>query len=387
MVRRAAALLALCLAAAAPASAESARVEQMLQTVGAEAFAGAPTYLSYVDFDALYAASGFAGGAWRSLPAAEREAQEKLLWDALLRIHTDLPFLSYLRSAEDRWPGWLGFDYGDLDWSVSLGEPPRGLIYLGLDALPAAAVEAALTARGLTRREADGTVYFARGQEGGIDPKSREPGYPFWGELGSAERLALLPHALLGSRFTEVTAAAATGPRLAEDPAVAAAFAAATADAGVTLFQATLLREDFSPWYIKALLPAGTSIEQAQAELEAQAPGPLPAFELVLFGDRQGAAGPEAVLALVYASRAEAEQAAATLPGRLAAFRPQKSDRPLLEILASTATTGVVEHGGRFVALLVLRPDPASEARPAPWAYRTLLRSVWSRDAAWLTWK
>lgn len=387
MMRRAAAVLTLGLAALAqPAVAGEGYTKQMLESVAAEPLAGAPAVLSYVDFDALYAWSGFAGGDWRALPPGEREAQEALLWDALLRINTHLPFLQYLRAAEQGWTPWLGVDYAALDWAATLGPVPQDLLYLGFDAPPLPAIEAALAARGLERSEAEGIVFYGRGEDGRISPVDREPGYPFWGALGASERLALLPHALVGSRFEAVTRAAALGPRLTADAAVSAAFAAATGEGA--LLQATLLREDFSPWYIKALLPAGTSIEQAQAELETQAPGPLPAFELVLLGDRQGTAGEETVIALVYATRADAETAAATLPARLAAYRLKQPQRTLLEQVGATASASVVEQEGRYVALVVLRPgaDPDPK-RPPAYAYRVLIMSYLQQDAGWLTWK
>ncbi len=363
------------------------RTDQMLDSVWAQPMAQAPASLGFVDFTALYASTGFRREGWRELETTARQEQETRMVDALKRIYTDLPYLPYILLDGGQWSEWLGFDVTDVDWAVSLGEPPDRLLYLGLAEPPVAAIEAAFAARGATQSEADGIVFFARGEERRIDPKNRQPGYPFGGQIGQSERVALLPHALLGSPATALTAGAATGQRLAQD-AAATALVQAAADSA-SLFQFTLLSDDFSPDYVKALLPAGSSIEEAKAKLEEQAPGPLPAFRLALFADRRTAAGDEALVALWYDDAAAAAVAAQTLPARLAVYRPQKRTDPLQAVMMASVEARVIAAEGGAIALLRLSPDPAlwRQDTPPGFLYRTLMRAWFARDLGWLTWK
>ena len=387
--RAAALLLGAMLSCSGLAMAEE-RTDQMLDSVWSAPIAQAPASLGFVDFAALYATTGFQREGWRQLNAPAMQAQEKLMVDALKRIYTDLPYLPYILLGGSQWAGWLGFDVTDVDWAASLGEPPSRLLYLGLAEPPVAAIEAAFAARGAERSEQDGIVFFARGEERRIELKDRQPGYPFGGEIGQSERVALLPHALVGSPGTELTLNAATGQRLSEDPAAAALVrTAADAGEGGSLLQFTLLSDDFSPDYVKALLPAGSSIEEAKAKLEAQAPGPLPAFRLALFADRQSAAGDEALVALWYDDASDAAVAIETLPGRLMAYRPAKRTDPLQVVLMASVEAKVVEAEGGAIALLRLSPDPALWRQDAPpgFLYRTLMQGLYMRDLGWLTWK
>jgi hypothetical protein len=384
---------ALLLAATLAPAAASERVETMLRTVAAAPLAESPAFaVGFVDFAALYAAGGAERAGRDFATAVERRDPASLaLIDALLRINSDIGFLPYLLTGGARWPEWLGFDFFALDWAMMLGEPPRQRLYLGLQTAPhRAAIEAALAARGLARSESGGVPLFAKGAEGGIDAKGRLPGYPFWGEVGSAERLALLPDALAGSRYDATTAGMTAGPYLGED-AVIAAGVHAVDDAVLpgALLQLTLLRGDFSPDYVKALLAPGSAVDEAKAALEAEAPGPLPPFRLLVLADRQGPAGEETLVALVYDQPAEAAVAAATLPGRLAAYRPAKQSGSLLELLDMTASVGVAAWDGKAVVLLRLTLDPATAkaGRPAGFGYRTLMHGYFMRDLRWLTWK
>jgi hypothetical protein len=387
--RRAAALLLAALMAS-PSAAAGERAGQMLDSVWAQPMAQAPASLGFVDFVALYATTGFQREGWRQRDRPAMEDQEKLMVDALKRIYTDLPYLPYILVGGEQWTSWLGFDVTDVDWAVSVGEPPTRLLYLGLAEPPVAAIEAAFAARGAERSEHDGVTFFARGEEGRLDMKNRQPGYPFGGEIGQSERVALLPHALLGSSSTELTAQAATGEALAGDAAAAAlVHAAADAGEGAALLQFTLLADDFSPDYVKALLPAGSSIEEAKAKLEEQAPGPLPAFRLALFADRQTAAGEEALVALWYDDPAAAAVAAQTLPARLAVYQPAKRADPLQAVMMASVEARVIEAAGGAIALLRLAPDAARWRADTPpgFIYRTLMRSWFARDLGWLTWK
>ena len=365
-----------------PAAAASERLRQLLETVTAGPLQAPGFIVSYVDFASLYAAAGLDRAGWRAQDGSPDELQVKRLRNAYQRISTDVRHLAYMHLAGDNWIYWFGFDYIDMDWTLTLGEPPGQVIYLGFDQAPAAAIETALTARGLERRVADDAIYFALGEEGQIDPKNRRNSFPFWGSLGASERLALLPHALLGSRSTPVTAAAVGDPRLATYPGLATLLAVAAE--GGELLQFTLVADDFSPDYVKALLPPGASRE----ELEAQAPGPLPPFRLLLLADRQGEAGEDALVALLYDSPADAAVAAATLLERVAVYRAARQSKPLLQAMRLVAETRVVEAGDGAVTLLRLSQDPEYRGLRDPGlAYRGLMRGLQQRDLGWLTWR
>ncbi len=370
-------------------AAASERIEQMLQTVTAAPLQSSSFLVSYVDFQSLYATTEFERDGWRDLEGSPRQRAEKQQFDALRRVSSFVPYLPYVKLAGDFWLDWLGFDYTALDWTVTIDEPPEQIVYLGFDSLPRDAIEAALAARGLTRSPGEGAVFFAKGEDGAIDPRHRLPGYPFWGELGASERLALLPHALMGSRFAAITAAAVEAPRLASDSEVTALLsAAADPDGGASLLQFTLIADDFSPDAIVAGLMPDTAPEEARAQLEVQAPGPLPPFSMLLLADRQTDAGDEALVALVYDTAAEAGIAVETLPMRLAVYRPWKQTKPLLEVLHVVVEARLVEADGKSVALLRLTQDPAYRGLRKPGlTYRALLRAYVQRDLGWLTWK
>ncbi len=371
----------------------SERVEAMLATVTAEPLAGNAAFaIGFVDFTALYAAyGGDPAGTSLGKVLEQRDPPSLAIMDALLRIYSFIDFLPYLRAGGPHWEEWLGFAFPHLRWGLSPGPPPPPPRHPGAATAPrAAAIEAALAARGLERVEVAGVTLHAKGQEGSIDVERRLPGYPFWGELGSAERLALLPQALVGSRFDRVTADAVTAPRLAGLPLVAAGVRAVDA-AGLpgALLQLTLVRDDFSPEYIKALMAPGSALDEAKAALEAQAPGPLPPFGLLVLADRQDAQGEESLVALVYDDAAAAAVAAQTLPLRLAAYRPLKQQRSLLELLGMVPSVTVMALEGKHVVLLRLALDPAApqEKRRDGQGYYTLLRGLMTRDLGWLTWK
>lgn len=384
---------ALCLTLGSAPAPASERVETMLRTVAAAPLTESPAFAAgFVDFAALYTAGGAERAGLDFATVVQRRDPASLaLIDALMRIYSDIGFLPYLLAGGAQWPEWLGFDFLALDWALQLGEAPRQRLYLGLDVVPRrAAIEAALTARGLTRGESGGVAVFTRGPDGGLDVKARMAGYPFWGEVGSSERLALLPGALAGSRFDAIAATMIAGPTLGDDATIAAGVHAVD-DAALpgALLQFTLLREDFSPEYVKALMAPGTALDEAKAALEAEAPGPLPPFALLLLADRQGPVGEEALVALVYDEAADAAVAAATLPARLAAYRPARQSGSLLELLGMAPSITVASWDGKSVVLLRLTVDPATAKpdRPAGFGYRVLMRGYHMRDLRWLTWK
>lgn len=375
-------------AVAALPAAGSERVEAMLGSVSAPAFEGAPNLVSFIDLAALYEENGL-DVTGRTLPSilADKEASEPFI-AALWRLNSPISFLSFILVDKEGWGRWYGFDMLEVEWVLEGGQPPRQLLYLGLDTTARAeAIAAALTARGMTAAEGE-VPFFSKGVDGGIDVKSREPGRPFGGELGGAEFLALLPDALLGSRYGGLTETAALAPRIADNPSLAAGIRAVDSDAlPGRLIQFVLIREDFAPDYVKTLLPTGQSLEEAQAQLEKQAPGPLPAFEALLFADRQDGAADELLVALVYGSAEAAAIAAETLPLRLEAYQLERHSETIGQLLGEQRTLEVVEQDGKSIVLLRVTQTPEAGEDRRALGYRLLIAGVIQRDAGWLTWK
>ncbi len=375
-----------------PASA-SEPVEAMLDTVAASAFDGPLDMIGFIDFAALYEQNGLdvAGTTLSSVVSGDgdqADAETRLL-AGLRRIGYPPNHLQYVFADPDGWPRWYGFDMLDVAWTLEAVQPPRQLLYLGLDTSSRTeAIEAALAGRDFTTDTTGDVPFFRKGEDGGIDLVNREPGRPFGGELGGAEFLALLPQALLGSRFSEATATAARAPRAADDPSLSAGIRVVDSDAlPGRLMQLVVLRYDFSPEFATSMLEPDASPEEAQAWLEAQVPGSLPAFETALFADRQDGGAEEALVALVYDSAEDAARAAETLPLRLDAYQPSRASATLGALLGGTRSIEVVEQDGKHVVLLRIAysADEVAANRPAL-GYQRLLSTITTRDTAWLTW-
>ncbi|MBX3031160.1 MAG: hypothetical protein KF809_13515 [Chloroflexi bacterium] len=383
--------LALLLGAttALPASA-SEPVEAMLDTVAASAFDGQANVAGFIDFTALYEEHGLevSGATLPALLAGDPDDQHRLI-TALRRIGYPAAFLSFIFVEDGGWHRWYGFDMLDVAWTLEGGQLPDQLLYLGLDTTARAeAIRAVLVARDFTVDTIGDIPLFSRGTDGGVDIRNREPGRPFGGELGGAEFLALLPQALLGSRFSEVTATAAPAPRAADDPSLTAGIRAVDSDAlPGRLMQFVVVRSNFSPEHALSLLAPDLSPTEAQATLDTQVPGPLPAFETLLFADRQDGGAEEALVALVYDSAEDAARAAETLPLRVDAYQMIARTHTLGDLLGGARSVEVVEQDGKHVVLLRIayQADEIEEGRGAL-GYQRLLSTIMTRDTAWLTW-
>jgi hypothetical protein len=376
-------LLFLGLLAALPVRAEPTTLMTALDLMPAEeAWWGESRLVGIVDIAALKEVSGvredvsFADFAQHKLGEDDELAVTSLLW----RLHADVSFREYLLASAEIWPARLGFEFLDLDWASEIGNPPRRLLYLaGTGVLQGESLNL-LADWGLAPVERDGTTVWVRGESDyGQDLKNRDPGFPFWGWLGSSVRLYRTDAALVAARsWTDLDLALAVERGTAQSLADVPRFRLAAEVAA-------------HPDYSQGAVLQMTFVDQRLGQGGVgPTPEGLPPYDLLAFADREDASGHQLVLVLSYGTDAQtAAAAAAALPEKLAAYR-DKAGKSLAERfpgLAVTATALETENGAAAVAVLSIPTLPVKvEGKVANRSllYAQFLRMLWSRDLGFL---
>ena len=380
-------LLLLGLLAALPARAENDKEPATLLTALGQipadpAWWGDIRVVDIVDLAALRQISGvgpsvtLADFADKRLSDADELAATSLLW----RLSTAAGFVPYLLTGATVWQEQLGVDFLALDWFTQPGTPPRTLLILGGGAAREGAALVALSAASLAPVERGGTVvWFKNDNDYGQDIKNREPGFPFWGMLGSAVRIFRGEHALVGARsWPDLDLALAVERDEADSLADLPRYRLAAAAAG---------HVDYSSGPILQM----TFIDQAVGRgIGTRADG-LPPYELLAFADREDASGHHVVLVLTYGTDAETAAAvAALLPERLSAWRDKGgtgiADRfPGLSVKAAPLKT---EDGAAAVAVLSMPPLPVmtenGKVQNRSLLYGLFQRMLWTNDIVFL---
>lgn len=294
----------------------------------------------------------------------------------------------------------MGFSWRQTGAMLEIGTPPETLRVLGGSG-PAdtAAIAAALGQRGFALETLAGTQVWHRQEDMQINIRERDPTDPFWGEIGSASRIAMMDGFLVGARSWDPVRAAilGTGEGILATPPFDAAVDAldhVLGDDG-RLVQAigfapgAVADEDTLGWLADATANQ-TANEDGVAALPA--PGP-PRFSAALLADAFSGIEDITLLALVYEDAALADEAAALLPDAFARTASLRLRDSLAEVLtrsyeALAIDAHVVPVGeGAVVVLRIAGPAFSGDefTRYSNHGFRVLVASLFARDLGFLT--
>lgn len=305
-----------------------------------------------VDVAALRRVAGLAEGTRLADLKALPEAEERRTMLLLLRITTAAEFPAYLRFGAAGWPRDLGADFLELAWFSQPGTPPHNLLLLGGDSIGAGDSLNALGPLGFVPEGRGGGTVWVKGEEdAALDVAHRQPGFPFWGQLGANVRLFRSDEALVGAR---------TWPAIAGAMAVAAGEAGSLADlARYRLAVAAAAEPSLSDGPVMQMTFVDESYGDSLLGTTPSADG-LPPFGLYAFAEREDASGHQVLLLLTYDDADTAAPAAGLLADRLQAYRLLGKETLAERFPGLQVRSAVVlgEEGAVAVVRLATPPEP-----------------------------
>ena len=284
-------------------------------------------------------------------------------------------------------PRTMGFDLiQDVDCILEFGASPYNGLILGGD-FDAAAVGAALSTREsypFEQSDVNGVTVWHRFDDGTQNPAMRDPADPFYGHLGGAARIAILPGYLAGAQvweITEHTIAAAQGEydTLADDPAYRALADAITAPDG-WLIQALF----FDPADI-GVIPEETRLSAEDFDAITEEYGSLKPYQLAVLADRQEGQDQVNLIGLVYPDAVTAANAAEEVARRLNTLTERRSGENIVEQFGAQVSSYVYESEstGNAVAIIEARyplPEDRIDAETNEFIIGGLLYRFWTNE-------
>lgn len=336
-----------------------------------------------VDVAALRRATGLPDGIRLTDLETLPEADEALVMQLLLRMTSSAEFPQYLQFGAASWSEKLGADFLEVSWFSQPGTPPGNLLLLGGETIGVGDSLQALESSGFAPQERDGETVWVKGEkDAALDVGNRQPGFPFWGQLGANARLFRSDEALVGARTwpsiaLAMAAAAGEAESLADLPRfrLAAQAAADPAQSDGPVLQTVFVDEAFG----KGVLAVAPS------------PDGLPPFGLYAVADREDASGHQVLLLLTYDDAITAEAAAALLAARLPPYRPgaKGSMAERFPGLQAQASVFGGEEGAVAVVRLSTPPEPALDeagrVQNRSRLYRLLYLMLLKRDLGFLS--
>ncbi|MDJ0975242.1 MAG: hypothetical protein QNJ98_12330 [Planctomycetota bacterium] len=351
--------------------------------------------LEYLDLRAAERVAGVE--APESMAAfSESTRDDQQVWIRALdrAAHVSVDFLSVFRSAKGM-PAALGFDFFHVDRIVAFGSGP-GPSQLFAGRFDAAAIAAAHERRGYTRQELDDVAAAVWRHGDGTQDLVRDllaqpdPSNPLGGRIGLQQPIALLEPDLVASAPTwSATLALAKTHQNARKSVLslppyrsAVKLLVRSSKDDRTLVQAQLWRpaefqlDSVGAW-IRTRLGERAGVEAVAEVAKAQVGNVdrLPPYELACLADGQDGEDQAALIALVFATKDDAERGVDVLAERVTTFKPfrSKTPEPLVERVAGTIETHVVKGvEGRRIAVVVIRyPLPENERRGRLFTYWT----------------
>lgn len=332
------------------------------------------------------------------------------------------PQVSYARNLMEEMPATVGFDFFDINRTLTFAAPPETTVIWSGD-FDLDAIAEAHEARGFQASEINGVPALcgADGCDSGtaVSPSNIERGNLFDPALGRQVPFLTLPETLVSSPRLELLEAVADASQgndsslldardyrtLAEAITDPAAYSGELVSALLLPTDLVLEALDFTD--AASLMPLlGQFATPEQLEALVNNPpdfiadyGTLPVYRLAAIADRQDGEWQVAVVALVYNSAEDAEIAAPELAQRLetfSGFLRTQDDEPFLSRFPSTTVESRVytsDETGFSAAVVEVRypmpsqeeeqatPDQSSEGAPRfPAAYyRYLVDSIYQR--------
>jgi hypothetical protein len=378
-------LIALLCLLAAPAAAQDERpLVDMLSLIPASEFGVAQSFVSYVDYEAVFAQRD----GLNPQTAAEFDMMVDMelddVWFAnAQRIQSGSG--NVVQYLQEGYPDSLelhGFEWFDIDQSLSFGIPPaQGAIFGGDFNLEA--VTEAFTARGYEAVDLDGvtTLCPLEGCDAGmmLDIPSRNPAIIFGGQLGRRELVALRPGLLLNSPSLETVeamiAAESGAPSLMDVPDYQALVKALYTPEAAQLVQVNILD---AADIVDFTIPADLNLDPADLE-------PLPPYTLMALADYQVGDEQLVQVLLVYEDEASAQASAMELGQRIEDI---DFGGFFIDVNARLDDTEVITTSDRWVVVAGVRyplppNEPAEGERlltPSGVIYRNWLSAIYRRE-------
>lgn len=342
----------------------------------------------------------------------EARAQE-IWWRIFIRYTSSM--MAQSMTQADTLPTSLGLDFFQVQQELSFGQPPENTLYLAGN-WDAESVRGALATRNYSLIDENAVAQLWCEEDcltgSQVQMEARDPANPFGGNLGQNWPLLVAEGQLIGSRSEPLMRdylSAANGdlPTLAQDPLWRAAVTAATQD-GILLQAMALggedlrfLNEPLAGINLQTLSPE--QIQRVAADLLEDYVS-LPPFQLLMVADTVSEGQQVGKVILTYPVEADAQAAAAILPGRIAAYVSLVTQNAFTEMLADRnlmlPTVTVQSAEGVFTVVIdfsspqldaesvfALRfEDPLPEGYAAPGsAFALLAQSIFRQDIGWLS--
>jgi hypothetical protein len=395
-------------AAASPATQAESPLLRMLNLIPSTLTLASEYIISYADYPALFAARP--DGLW---PAdvetweAFDDAQRRLFLATTSGVSAgmaDLPIV--LPNARDM-REVTGIDPFTIGQSLEYGQPPaQGRVLFGQ--FDPKAIETTLLTRNYTAAPTDDLSLWcpADGCDEGLKVNliARNPANPFGGKIGREELFAFDETRLLNSPALLtmnllLATAADDGKSVSGLPEVRAAAEALNAQGAV--LQAWLINSNVTRTFQfgrnMRLSPQQQEELLKRVKTQIESTAALPPYALVAFAHIGAGDHIRTVIALVYDSAADAEQAGQSLRVRIDDYQSLAAQQPFTKLLADRGATVedpavlTSDSTGRHVSVLMFRtPLEASEGTegnvpPRSGAvFRLLVNMLMQRDTLWL---
>ncbi len=360
--------------------------------------------LSYVDYQALFAVvrpDAPVIHSWQDFDAANGTGEGAPSINVLLNINGGPALFQYGFGERETIPTTMGFDLFGINRALEFGQPPNNVTLIEGD-FDHNAVIAAHEARGYTVSETDGLTLLcgAEGCDAGnqISMTNIDRSNVFGGELGRSQPVLIGDGVIVSSpNLDEVEATASTlagnSDSLADQPDDHAAAEAITASGVLT--QAYFIAPINISTANESLMMSTMSdaqIAKVRAQLEADFV-PLPPYTLCAIADTATSTDEQAIVALVYETRSDAEDAAALFPDHLTRYQSLLTGQSMGDMLddrgVTTIKASIFSASSNRTVLLLTLSAPLNGAEGGQSAqssaiYRLLINAYFARDLGWL---
>ena len=280
----------------------------------------------------------------------------------------------------------VGFDFSDVEATLTWGAPPDAVIAIDLEAA-AAVLErlgSALTDGGFDTVDRLGRPVWWRLDDDAVDFSSADYAHPFISGLGMSARVALVGDVVAFARnwpvMDGILATVGDGTdSFAEDPRARALVAALGGEG--ELIQAIVTEEMWAPEHLagEMLLPDATDKDREVLLNRLTPADPNPPYLLMGIADMQTRMGAQAVVVLVYPDRATAESVSGRLVELLTGGESLVARRPRSEFLPFLVQTEVVD-GPDGLSMATARLSDSGGDQPPGMAFRRLTDMFLTRD-------
>lgn len=281
----------------------------------------------------------------------------------------------------EQWQGTVGFALTDISAMLSISDLPDSALILQLAPQVAKVAATALRANGYADTRVEGYPALFRGSEDfAIDMNARNPADLFGGILGKSSRVAFAGDLLIQAPGWPMLTMLArpSPPMLSDQPDIAALLEAL--DTGVpvgsSLVRANILgdQSEFVPGIV------------ISDDLDVAIPGAIgvPPWTLGLLADLSDGRSDAGAIALVYATRALAEDAAMRMAQSWTTAPLPSTGQTLAEMTGDPGQVQVLGSGPFVTLLVAAAPTAQTDGWIRNTVFDTLIRAYYSRELSML---